>query len=421
MTEQVQSERQPSHPTGFTGDHPHLEKIHQKLHHAKVEIIHLKHSIGKFGNIINPNHRHDEKHEQEVDRKRSEIAESHRFESFAPIREGSLAKFYIDGRDYFWALSTALENAKEVIYIADWWISPELFLRRPPAYSEEDRFDTILKRRAEAGVKIYIIVYKEVEAALTCNSQHTKQALHALCPKGSPGHGNIRVMRHPDHNVFDRGGDMTFYWAHHEKYCVIDHELAFIGGLDICFGRWDLKQHPLADVHPATVRDEIWAGQDYNNSRIMDFQNVQDWKQNQLSKTEYGRMPWHDVALAIRGQSVLDIAQHFVETWNHAKRDKYKRDGRYDWLQLDWVEDDILGVQHPRFPVGDHIKHPLHPINKENMGKLGNVNTQLVRSSADWSHGILTEHSIQNAYREVIRNAKHYVYIENQFFSTLKS
>ncbi|KAK6503225.1 hypothetical protein TWF481_008255 [Arthrobotrys musiformis] len=52
------------------------------------------------------------------------------------------------------------------------------------------------------------------------------------------------------------------------------------------------------------------------------------------------------------------------------------------------------------------------------MDKLGNVTTQLVRSSADWSHGILTEHSIQNAYQEVIRNAKHYVYIENHINKT---
>ncbi|KAF3922097.1 hypothetical protein ABW20_dc0109810 [Dactylellina cionopaga] len=418
MTEKVESEKQSDHPTSVTGDHPHLEKIHQKLHHAKVEIVHFKNSIGKLGNLLNPNHRHDEEHEKEVDHKRSEIAQSHRFESFAPRRPGNLTKFYIDGRDYFWALSSALETAKEVIYLADWWISPELFLRRPPAYSEDDRLDSILKRRAEAGVKIYVIVYKEVEAALTCNSRHTKHALEALCPKGSPGYGNITVMRHPDHNVFDRGGDMTFYWAHHEKYCIIDHELAFIGGLDICFGRWDLKQHPLADVHPATVREEIWPGQDYNNNRIMDFQNVEDWKQNQLSKTEYGRMPWHDVALGLRGECVLDIAQHFAETWNHAKRDKYKRDSRYDWLQLAKIDDDILGVQHPRFPVGEYVEHPLHPLDKEKMKNAGSNAAQLVRSSADWSHGILTEHSIQNAYQETIRNAKHYVYIENQFFIT---
>jgi phospholipase D1/2 len=42
----------------------------------------------------------------------------------------------------------------------------------------------------------------------------------------------------------------------------------------------------------------------------------------------------------------------------------------------------------------------------------------LVRSSADWSSGILTEQSIQNAYCQVIRGAQHFVYIENQFFIT---
>jgi phospholipase D1/2 len=140
-----------------------------------------------------------------------------------------MVKWYVDGRDYCWvsitvvllilnllmqeqAVSVALENAKESIYVADWWLSPELFLRRPPYYNQEWRLDQVLKRRAEAGVKIYIIVYREVEAALTCNSEHTKHALQALCPKGSPGYGNIKVMRHPDHNVLENAADMTFYW-----------------------------------------------------------------------------------------------------------------------------------------------------------------------------------------------------------------
>ena len=61
-----------------------------------------------------------------------------------------------------WAVSIALEEAQETIYIADWWLSPELFLRRPPFMAQEWRLDHILKRRAEAGVKIYVIVYKEV-------------------------------------------------------------------------------------------------------------------------------------------------------------------------------------------------------------------------------------------------------------------
>ncbi|KAH8651018.1 hypothetical protein BX600DRAFT_418123 [Xylariales sp. PMI_506] len=396
-----------------------LENTH--LHDVKVNLIHKKHQIGKFANLFNPQHRHDEEHEKLCDEKRAGIADGHRFKSYFPEREGNMVKWYVDGRDYFWAVSEALEKAKEVIYIADWWLSPELFLRRPPYFNQEWRLDEVLKRRAEAGVKIYVSVYKEVEAALTCNSAHTKHALQSLCPEGSPGYGNIKILRHPDHNVLENAADMTFYWAHHEKFIVIDYELAFIGGLDLCFGRWDSHQHPLSDVHPEGVETEVWPGQDFNNNRIMDFKNVKDWKQNELSKIEYGRMPWHDVAMGVIGPCVYDIAEHFVLRWNFIKRDKYKRDARFDWIELQGrqgPDEDLVGVQRPSHPVGDYVVHPYSPLETKNLANRGTVHAQIVRSSSDWSSGILTDHSIQNAYSEVIRNAQHYVYIENQFFIT---
>lgn len=323
-------------------------------------------------------------------------------------------------------MSVALEKAKETIYIEDWWLSPELFLRRPPYYNQEWRLDQVLKRRAEAGVKIFVVVYKEVEAAISCNSAHTKHALHGLCPPGTPGHGNIRVMRHPDHNVFENAGDMTFYWAHHEKFIVIDYALAFIGGLDLCFGRWDDRQHPLSDVHPAGVSNEVFPGQDFNNNRILDFQTVNDWKSNELSKADYGRMPWHDVAMGVIGDCVYDIAEHFVLRWNFVKRDKYKRDDGYPWLTMTGREgenEDLVAVQRPKFPVGGYEHHPIQPLETKPWAHdhPGTVHAQIVRSSCDWSSGILVEHSIQNAYCEVIRNAQHFVYIENQFFITATS
>ncbi|KAJ9295375.1 hypothetical protein DTO271G3_6198 [Paecilomyces variotii] len=388
---------------------------------TKAEAFHLKHKIGKLGNVFNPNHRHDEEHEKRTDQKRSAIAESHRFQSFAPEHEGNKVKWYVDARDYLWAVSVALERATETIYIADWWLSPELFLRRPPYFNQEWRLDQVLKRRAEAGVKIYVIVYKEVQQALTCNSAHTKHALRQLCPKGSPGYGNIKVLRHPDHNVFENLGDMTFYWAHHEKFIVIDYALAFIGGIDLCFGRWDTNGHALADVHPSGIQDEIFPGQDFNNNRILDFQSVEDWQNNELSKTEYGRMPWHDVAMGVIGDCVYDIAEHFVLRWNLVKRDKYKRSDDVDWLMLEGrtgEDEDLVGIQRPSYPCGDYVQHPLSPLSTKPRAMQGSVHAQVVRSSADWSSGILTEQSIQNAYIESIRNAQHYVYIENQFFIT---
>ncbi len=107
--------------------------------------------------------------------------------------------------------------------------------------------------------------------------------------------------------------------------------------------------------------------------------------------------------------------------WNFVRRDKYKRDDRFDWLELrgrQGEDENLAGVQRPKHPVGDYIVHPVTALETKNLENRGTVRAQLVRSSADWSSGILTDHSIQNASCEVIRNAQHYVYIENQFFIT---
>lgn len=50
-------------------------------------------------------------------------------------------------------------------------------------------------------------------------------------------------MRHPDHA---RAGILL--WAHHEKIVVIDQSYAFIGGIDLCYGRWDDRAHRLTDL-----------------------------------------------------------------------------------------------------------------------------------------------------------------------------
>ena len=86
---------------------PHLrEKLKEThLYDVKIKATHMKHKVGKFGNLFNRNHRHDEEHEKKTDEKRSMICENHRFNSFAPERYGNEIKWYVDGRDYFWVRS----------------------------------------------------------------------------------------------------------------------------------------------------------------------------------------------------------------------------------------------------------------------------------------------------------------------------
>lgn len=46
------------------------------------------------------------------------------------------------------AVADALEAATEEIYIADWWLSPEIYMKRPAIDGDYWRLDKILQRKA---------------------------------------------------------------------------------------------------------------------------------------------------------------------------------------------------------------------------------------------------------------------------------
>ncbi|RIA98130.1 hypothetical protein C1645_750674 [Glomus cerebriforme] len=326
-----------------------------------------------------------------------------RFKSFAPEREGCHVKWYVDGKDYFYAVSEALMSAEKEIFIEDWWLSPELYLRRPPAKNEEYRLDRLLQKKAKEGVKIYVVVYKELAQALTLNSAHSKNTLQSLDK-------NILVQRHPDHDI---SGNFTLFWAHHEKIVVVDRKIAFIGGLDLCFGRYDTSAHQLADFHESSNNYSVWPGQDYSNPRIKDFADVENWARALIKKDNTARMPWHDVSIGIVGRPVLDITRHFIQRWNFIKKEK--AENRIEYPVLIAKSDQQHDREYPpqvRSYNYSSKKIDCHP-------HKGKSNVQILRSSAKWSHGLEeVERSIQNAYLKIIEEAKHFIYIENQFFIT---
>ncbi|KAG8214440.1 phospholipase D [Butyriboletus roseoflavus] len=307
-----------------------------------------------------------------------------RFGSFAPIRMDVAAQWLVDGRDYMWNLSRALMMAKESIYIHDWWLSPELQLRRPN--KDKYRLDRILERKASEGVKIYVILYQEVSSRTTpTDSNYAKQKLSSL-------HENIMIQRSPSH--FQTG---TFYWAHHEKLCVIDQTIAFMGGIDLCFGRWDTPQHVLVDDPELSPdKTELWPGKDYSNPRVLDFHTLHKPEEDMYDRCKVPRMPWHDVGVQVVGQPARDLAWHFIERWN--------------WL--------LRIKNHTRFMPFLLPPPDFRPGELEAMGLTGTCEMQICRSAGPWSLGTPNriEHSIQDAYIAAIGDSEYFVYIENQFF-----
>ncbi|KAG8052087.1 hypothetical protein GUJ93_ZPchr0001g29642 [Zizania palustris] len=210
-----------------------------------------------------------------------------------------------EGWSAFNAIASSIEDAKSEIFITDWWLCPELYLRRPFQHHESSRLDILLESRAKQGVQIYILLYKEVSLALKINSLYSKRRLLNI-------HENVKVLRYPDH--FSTG---IYLWSHHEKIVIVDNQVCYIGGLDLCFGRYDTPEHNVVDVPPST-----WPGKDYYNPRESEPNSWEDTMKDELDRTKYPRMPWHDVQCALYGPACRDVARHFVQRWNYAKRNK---------------------------------------------------------------------------------------------------
>ncbi|XP_073104639.1 phospholipase D zeta 1 isoform X2 [Elaeis guineensis] len=233
----------------------------------------------------------------------------HRFGSFAPPRglteDGSQVQWFIDGQAAFEAIASSIEEAKSEIFITDWWLCPELYLRRPFSVHGFSRLDALLDAKAKQGVQIYILLYKEVALALKINSVYSKRRLLNI-------HENVKVLRYPDH--FSTG---VYLWSHHEKIVIVDNRICFIGGLDLCFGRYDDFEHKVGDFPPL-----IWPGKDYYNPRESEPNSWEDTMKDELDRGKYPRMPWHDAQCALWGPPCHDVARHFVQRWNYAKRNK---------------------------------------------------------------------------------------------------
>eukprot|EP00742_Colponemidia_sp_Colp-10_P008681 GILJ01009418.1.p1 GENE.GILJ01009418.1~~GILJ01009418.1.p1 ORF type:complete len:951 (-),score=125.96 GILJ01009418.1:169-3021(-) len=385
------------------------------------------------------------------------------FGSFAPVRFGCTAMPLVDGKDTLQRIAQSMQGARSQIFIAGWWITPNLAMIRDG--NGRVTLDELLYNAACRGVQIFVLLFKEIPLALPLDSLYTKTALMKL-------HPNIHVIRHPGANVV--------YWSHHEKLIVVDQQVAYVGGIDLALGRFDDSDHALTDTTAS-----IWKGKDYYNPRIQDLKDVNDPWTDLIDRRIKSRMPWHDVHVELRGEAVRDLARHFVQRWNHDKADKGESEQVLllphtvssqhvsnvpsfpQWplttsVASQYISPPAASMVHTRTTMIQHHSHPYIPSpvyhgplpplpvagaasvpanqmsfipipamssSHVNQGQFNSTSVssvesstntpscycQVVRSMGSWS-GIKTESSVQNAYIAAIESAQYFIYIENQFF-----
>eukprot|EP00811_Abedinium_folium_P031271 NODE_5077_length_1811_cov_1.978029.p1 GENE.NODE_5077_length_1811_cov_1.978029~~NODE_5077_length_1811_cov_1.978029.p1 ORF type:complete len:529 (+),score=96.22 NODE_5077_length_1811_cov_1.978029:22-1608(+) len=191
------------------------------------------------------------------------------------------------------------------------WLTPRVHLLRPAHLHPESSLMEVLGRRAERGVQVFVVLFRENAAVMYNDSYGVEEV---LCNR----HNNIHVVRHPN------TVGLFFGWSHHEKVCLVDEKIGFVGGIDLCIGRYETKEHRLADD---TGHPTLYPGNDYCNPTIRDFHNGKEVRQidhDFLNRRAQTRMPWHDVSVQLHGPICRDLARHFMQVWTHARSD-FKR------------------------------------------------------------------------------------------------
>ena len=335
----------------------------------------------------------------------------YRYNSFAPQRVSEIrAKWFVDGKDYMSALADAIVAAEHEILITDWQMSPFIFLKRPKngVTSLEWRLDKLMLKKAQEGIHIYIMLYWETKLAMDLGSDIVQTILK---------HENIEIIRHPSYSNPVHHPTTLLRWSHHEKIVVIDRKIAFVGGIDLAFGRWDTHSHLLADNyphHPCVLErkdcdqsDEhsakshcCWVGKDYGNTFLGGGRSeLNKPLDDYIDRRVIPRMPWHDVACSVDGAAASDVAKHFIQRYKAIKHDP--------WWKF-WKKDELAGID-KNWEHSETSRTILHP-------SANDVKIQVLRSVDEWSANQPHEDSIYKAYIHAIENAEHLIYIENQFF-----
>lgn len=158
---------------------------------------------------------------------------------------------------------------RDVIYIYDWWFSFEFYMRCFVVISQKWCLDCFLQKKVWEGVKIFVIIYCNVEVVIFIDFEYIKFLFFNL-------YFNIFVQC-----LLNQFKKNQYFYVYYEKICVVDYDVVFVGGIDLCFGCWDCFQYLVIDdkligfemieVFKDVEYCQLFLGKDYFNFRVQDF------------------------------------------------------------------------------------------------------------------------------------------------------
>jgi len=324
-----------------------------------------------------------------------------------PLAGGQLYQPHRCWEDIF----DAINNAQHLIYITGWSVYTEITLIRDsnrPKSGGDETLGQLLKRRANEGVRVLMLVWDDRTSVGLLKrdglmATHDEETLNYF--EGSEVNC-VLCPRNPDNGQsFVQDLQISTMFTHHQKIVAVDSPLpgggseqrrivSFVGGIDLCDGRYDTQFHSLF--------------------RTLDSVHHDDFHQPNFPGGAIGkggpREPWHDIHSKLEGPVAWDVLYNFEQRW--------RKQGQKDLLLPLRQFREIIPPSAVTYEDDQETWNVQVFRSIDGGAAFGFPETpeDAARSGLVSGKDNIIDRSIQDAYINAIRRAKDFIYIENQYF-----
>ncbi|XP_022739895.1 phospholipase D delta isoform X2 [Durio zibethinus] len=365
----------------------------------------------------------------------------------AHVPENILPKIELDGGKIYnqakcWEdICYAISEAHHLIYIVGWSVFHKVKLVREPSRPLPRGGDLtlgeLLKYKSEEGVRVLLLVWDD-------KTSHDKFGISTAGVMQTHDEETFKFFKHSSVTCvlasryassklgYFKQQVVGTMFTHHQKCVLVDTQAAgnnrkitaFVGGIDLCDGRYDTPEHRILRDLETIFKD------DFHNPTFS-------------VGTKAPRQPWHDLHSKIDGPAAYDVLINFEQRWR--KSTKWKEfsllfRGKSHWSddslikieRISWIQSPPLTVKDNGTTIVPEDDPKVHVTSKDDPE---NWNVQIFRSidsgslkgfpkyikeaqnqNLFCSKNVVIDKSIQAAYIQAIRSAQRYIYIENQYF-----
>ncbi|CAO2835004.1 unnamed protein product [Amaranthus hypochondriacus] len=342
----------------------------------------------------------------------------------AHVPDGFLPEFMLDnGMKYVhgkcWQdIFDAIRQAKKLVYITGWSVWHKVRLVRDSVNHAADcSLGELLRSKSAEGVRVLLLVWDDpTSRSILGYKTDGIMATHDEETRRFFKHSSVQVLLCPriggKRHSWLKQKEVSTIYTHHQKTVIVDADagnnrrkiVAFVGGLDLCDGRYDTPGHPLFRSLQTTHKD------DYHNPCF------------QGNTTGCPREPWHDLHCKIDGPAAYDVLTNFQERWLRAAKPHGIKKLKMSNDSLLIIErlPEIVGISDvPCLSEDDpeswHVQ-VFRSIDSSSVKGFPKNPKEATSKNLVCGKNVLIDMSIHTAYVKAIRSAQHYIYIENQYF-----